>query len=610
MHNKLQVLVLVWILGTPLLFAANHAVRPACSFNGNGNSWACAAGAGQTGAYNAIPSTLTRGDVYYLADGSYSAYTFNTTANGTLVSELRKAQDWDYGELAGWQAATSGFGVSQARFSRASGFSLTLQASYLIVNGNGQQTTTGCGGAGAGTDWTADPPNKKDCGIRFDADACSPGSLNSGADNCGRAVRTSGGVTNVTFRYIQDKGTGLTDGSLTSVDHTSVDNYWTWFHYFGHNASCMYDTWKASNDTTSYSYYWWLGPNRNSCHSEYMETNQGRGPITAHHNVFRDIDGTSIWAWTCWGGGSCGTTNGVYIYDNLIYYTSGFVPSGTGMSSGLIGCFNGNICDNVVFAQNTIVNCSGNNCGFYGGAVSDGGGYMNIRITNNLWYGTRAADRSTPVCPGAAASASPNVFTWDHNSYLNGGSGCNRGTGDLTTTVSSPVPFTSWTTGDFTLATDNANWNSRIDLSALGAQYGTDYVGNTFTTDRGAYQYATGVSGPSVTTTTPATGVTSTGATVGGNVTSDGGATVTARGICYSISPNPTMPCTSDGAGTGSFTSSLTGLNPSTLYHYRAFATNSAGTSYGSDQSFTTGEPGGGASVSGFVMYSGATSKN
>jgi hypothetical protein len=90
--------------------------------------------------------------------------------------------------------------------------------------------------------------------------------------------------------------------------------------------------------------------------------------------------------------------------------------------------------------------------------------------------------------------------------------------------------------------------------------------------------------------TTNVTVVDSTTATGGGNVTSDGGAAVTARGVCWSTSENPTIADshTTDGTGTGIFTSSITGLSPGTIYHVRAYATNSVGTSYGDDVTFST----------------------
>ncbi|MCK9424100.1 MAG: T9SS type A sorting domain-containing protein [Bacteroidales bacterium] len=90
-------------------------------------------------------------------------------------------------------------------------------------------------------------------------------------------------------------------------------------------------------------------------------------------------------------------------------------------------------------------------------------------------------------------------------------------------------------------------------------------------------------------TTAPSTITTST-AISGGNITSNGGASVTARGVCWNTSANPvaTDSHTSDGSGSGSFTSNITGLLANTSYHVRAYAINSAGTWYGDDLQFTT----------------------
>ena len=84
--------------------------------------------------------------------------------------------------------------------------------------------------------------------------------------------------------------------------------------------------------------------------------------------------------------------------------------------------------------------------------------------------------------------------------------------------------------------------------------------------------------------------ITDTTAESGGNITDDGGSAVTARGVCYSTSANPTIAdnITTDGSGTGSFTSNLTGLTTNTTYYVRAYATNANGTAYGNEQSFTT----------------------
>ena len=91
-------------------------------------------------------------------------------------------------------------------------------------------------------------------------------------------------------------------------------------------------------------------------------------------------------------------------------------------------------------------------------------------------------------------------------------------------------------------------------------------------------------------TTSDVTDITSNSATCGGNVISDGNGTVTARGICWSISQNPTIEDnkTNDGSGTGSFASQIPDLVPNTQYYVRAYATNEVGTAYGDEISFTT----------------------
>ena len=101
---------------------------------------------------------------------------------------------------------------------------------------------------------------------------------------------------------------------------------------------------------------------------------------------------------------------------------------------------------------------------------------------------------------------------------------------------------------------------------------------------------ASGTATLPIVTTNTVSSITATSAICGGDVTNNGGDAVTARGVCWSDLPNPTVSNshTTDGIGTGSFISSLTGLSANTTYYVRAYATNSAGTAYGSEVSFTT----------------------
>jgi len=91
-------------------------------------------------------------------------------------------------------------------------------------------------------------------------------------------------------------------------------------------------------------------------------------------------------------------------------------------------------------------------------------------------------------------------------------------------------------------------------------------------------------------TTTIVSNITQTTASCGGNITSDGGVAITARGVCWSTSETPTIADnkTIDSTGTGSFSSNITGLIANTTYYVCAYAVNSAGTGYGSTISFTT----------------------
>jgi uncharacterized protein (TIGR02145 family) len=115
--------------------------------------------------------------------------------------------------------------------------------------------------------------------------------------------------------------------------------------------------------------------------------------------------------------------------------------------------------------------------------------------------------------------------------------------------------------------------------NALGTSYGNEY------------NFTTVVVLPPTLSTASVTNITGTTASSGGNVTSDGGDAITAKGVIWSTSPNPAVSLSSktiDGSGTGPFISELTALTPSTTYYVRAYATNSAGTNFGEEYSFTT----------------------
>ena len=160
----------------------------------------------------------------------------------------------------------------------------------------------------------------------------------------------------------------------------------------------------------------------------------------------------------------------------------------------------------------------------------------------------------------------------------------------------------NWTNETWSLAsTSNTNVGPIIVNTTIANNLNSATTYIAFVVDGNLYQIdnwyidnvsisaATASTVPTVTTST-VSGITASAATCGGNVTVDGGSSVTARGICYSTSANPTTAnsTVASGTGTGSFTANLSGLAANTTYYVRAYATNANGTSYGAQQSFTT----------------------
>ncbi len=139
-------------------------------------------------------------------------------------------------------------------------------------------------------------------------------------------------------------------------------------------------------------------------------------------------------------------------------------------------------------------------------------------------------------------------------------------------------------TGTFTseiteLAEDTKYYVRAYATNEVGTAYGEERIFTTLTL-------------PFV-STKEITNITEMSATSGGDVLSDGNSPITARGVCWSTSPNPTIAdsYTNDGMGTGTFTSEIIGLEQGTTYYVRAYATNAEGTAYGGEKDFMTDLP-------------------
>lgn len=247
----------------------------------------------------------------------------------------------------------------------------------------------------------------------------------------------------------------------------------------------------------------------------------------------------------------------------------------------------------VTFSMNgaQIVN-SGNFTGSANNAsVHENGGTTHTLIFDGKDSGTKATGNYIYV------GGTYLVYETQVRMYLSGNSPFQPGSLKFFTSIPRIFTVTSNAGGsvNFTLGVNSA---TTVDLSGLPATTTVltltatgnfaGYIDNVVFTSIGST-----VTAPAVTTTAAAS-VAGTSATLGGNVTSDGGASVTERGIVYSSTD--TDPNIGDagvikdtnGTGTGSFSESITGLSSATTYYFKAYATNTQGTGYGVVRNFTT----------------------
>jgi uncharacterized protein (TIGR02145 family) len=135
-------------------------------------------------------------------------------------------------------------------------------------------------------------------------------------------------------------------------------------------------------------------------------------------------------------------------------------------------------------------------------------------------------------------------------------------------------------------------------VSAItGLNAGTTYYLRAYATNGEGTGYGNELAVPTLAsaptlTTLVVTALTDTTVSCGGNISTDGGAAIINRGVCWSTSKNPTTSdnVTTDGKGIGSFSSLVTGLNRTATYYLRAYATNIMGTAYGEERTFSAGK--------------------
>jgi hypothetical protein len=195
--------------------------------------------------------------------------------------------------------------------------------------------------------------------------------------------------------------------------------------------------------------------------------------------------------------------------------------------------------------------------------------------------------------------------------------GCNSRSGTSGTNCQVKNKGVCWSTSpqptaDLATKTDSGGGSGGFTSNITGLADGTTYYLRAYATNGLGTAYGqeisfttTTVSLPTV-TTAAISAISAISAAGGGNVTSAGNGTITARGVVWGTAAAPTIALTTktnNGTGVGVFNSSLSGLSSKTAYFVRAYATNSKGTAYGNEVSFTTPPAIGDSYQGGIVAY-------
>jgi uncharacterized repeat protein (TIGR01451 family) len=298
-----------------------------------------------------------------------------------------------------------------------------------------------------------------------------------------------------------------------------------------------------------------------------------------------------------WGGG------GIFFLANnnarsLTLTNSTVANNSTGRNGGGI----------IAYAQSGVATLSLTNCTINGNAATEAGnghggglcGFSNgstpiVNLKSSIIANNTSTTAMTDL--GSYSTGSPTVVfnSQDYNLIEDTAGGTIEGTTTHNITGQDPLLSSLASNGGSTKTMALQNGSPALDqipagTNGMGASpLNVDQRGSTRPCstlgDLGAFEL-----GAPLVTTTSASNIAPTSVSTGGNVTNQGATAVTARGVCWNTTGTPTTSNskTTDGTGTGAFTSSLTDLTANTTYYVRAYATNSIGTGYGDQVTFTT----------------------
>lgn len=372
--------------------------------------------------------------------------------------------------------------------------------------------------------------------------------------------------------------------SSSNAASSTRTSYTVYYTSSGINTSPNYGTWWYSNGTTS------SDTKLNKAHSASTSFRLGTSGYLITPVVNNGISSLTLWmapAGSFFVGVNTNTaatqptytSNGTNTLGGFTYYTQSFPGSGTAGYSSMhsfnipvtfsgpcqVGVFNGS--SSGIFLDDLII-------------TSFDTGSLPGLVLNTA----SSTGQSTGI---AAATIASNIPLPSSTIFKSG---------VIWSTSNSPLPDTSLSTKTTNGPAGAGVFSGAINASIAGLTAGTTYFLRAYAATSGGLVYSNVLqfttAPPVVTTltTNAATNVNSLSATSGGVIVIDGGAAITAKGVCWNTATNPTIAnnLTTNGSGNAPYTSLLAILAPNTTYFARAYATNSIGTAYGNEITFTT----------------------
>lgn len=426
--------------------AANRYIRSGATGSANGSDW--------VNAYTTLPSSLVRGDTYYIADGNYGSYIFDDANSGSTLIIIKKATIADHGADTGW---LDSYGDGQATFGN-----WTVTTDYWLFDGQMRNLNWRDGATNQYGFRVSNTNNTKT--LRLD------NGLGMGADH-------------VTFRHIDfvaaGRDTGIGDDVVYGLfGHQNITFQNSSLRDSDRTIFLMRGCWQNLLVENSY-----LARNASSpaIHGELLSDTCSDN-VVFRNNMIEDIEGTAVWA-VLNGSGAAQTASNTAsdwkIYGNVIHWTPGYNREGVAAifmsanaSTGIDP--NRNWTDNLAFYNNTI-NDNGIYVIWYGLIIEAG---TNNIVKNNIFYNLKNSDQV-----GVTAD-----YNWYYLSPHPGDSGPNTKTCSSNCNI-----FTDRTNKFFTLSGNNL---PAAGDNSIGSAFNTDpngiLRGVDGAWDRGAFEFTTG----------------------------------------------------------------------------------------------------------------------